>query len=147
MTAVGMRQNTMAIKRSNVRHVTGEHVRALNVAAADEALADIMIRGWGNLDQLSPVERYRFDLMAYGWLAAAEQAFADYESGQFPEDAMVIFHNNIPGVMSSSEGGLRWWRERRVWFNTRFRENVERLLAAPNSEAVAAGVNPRMPSA
>ena len=143
---VGMRENTTAIRRSNVRQVTGEHVRALNVAAADETLSDIMLRGWTDLDQLTPVERYRFDLMAYGWLAAAEQAFADYDSGHFPEDSMVIFRNNIPGVMNS-EGGLRWWRERQVWFSKSFRKNVERLLPFPNEESVRAGLNPRAPSA
>ena len=84
--------------------------------------------------------------MAYGWLAAVEQAFADYESGHFPEDSMVIFRNDIPGVLNS-QGGLRWWRERRAWFSTSFRENVERLLTHPNDEAVGAGVNPPLPSA
>ena len=44
---VGMRQNTTAIKRSNVRQVTGEHVRALSGIAADEVMSAVMVRGWG----------------------------------------------------------------------------------------------------
>lgn len=30
-----------------------------------------------------------------GWLAAGEQAFADYDAGHFPEDSMVVFRNNV----------------------------------------------------
>ncbi len=55
---VGMRQNTTAIKRSNVRQVTAEHVRAMNIVAADEVMSAVMVRGWGDLDELTPVERF-----------------------------------------------------------------------------------------
>ncbi len=107
--AVQVRQNTIAIKRSNVREVTREHVRAITYT--DPELSEIMMRGWADLEALTPLERYRFDLIAYAWLAAIEQAFADHDSGHFPDDSMVIFRNTIPGVVGA-EGGLRWWSER-----------------------------------
>ena len=141
---IEMRRNNTEMKRSNVRQVTSEHVRALEPIATDEALAEMMQRGWSDLGRLDPVERYRFDIFAYAWLASIEQAFADFESDRFPEDSMIIFRNNVPGVVGS-DGGRRWWRERQVWFSKSFRDNVDRLLANPNEESVGAGVNPLAP--
>ncbi len=128
-----------------MREVTKEHVRALNLATTDSELSEIMMRGWTDLSTLNPHERYRFDLGAYAWLAAVEQAFADHDSGHFPDDSMVIFHNNIPGVLGA-QGGSRWWHERKVWFSRSFRSHVERLLAAPNQESAGAGLDPLPPS-
>ncbi len=136
-----MRQNTIAIKRSNVRQVTSEHVGALKVVSADSSLSDIMFQGWIDLEELNPVERYRFDLGAYAWLASVEQAFADHELGLFPDDSMVIFRNNIPGVLNA-KGGAQWWSERQIWFSKGFRNQVDRLLQTPGDEYLGAGVNP-----
>ncbi len=62
------------------------------------------MRGWNDLSTLTPHERFRFDLSAYAWLVAVEPAFADYDSGHFPDDSMVIFRNNVPGVVEGRGG-------------------------------------------
>ena len=91
-----------------MRQAASEHANALRIASLDGEIAEIVMRGWADLERLDPVERYRFDLSVYQWLSSAEQAFADYASGQFPEESLTVFKNNIPGVMRM-QGGIDWW--------------------------------------
>ena len=57
---VELRRNTSATRRANIRQSTDGNSRALN-ALLDEGVAEIFIRGLKSLDDLSEVERYRFD--------------------------------------------------------------------------------------
>lgn len=132
-----MRQNTNALLRANVRQSTEHNDRAL-VELLDEGVADIFLRGLKSLENLSEVERYRFDLVFTMWLKSVEQAFEDFREGMFAADQLVAYENSIPGFLTTP-GGADWWSERQVWFSQAFRADVVRLCALPPAEASRAG--------
>ena len=133
-----MRHNTVAIRRTNARQTTSDNNGALRSIAENEDLAAIFVRGLASLEDLNPVERYRFDLALSQWLLNVEQTFADYEDGILPDSTLVVYKNTVPGFLNTP-GGAAWWNERKVWFSHEFRETVESLMANPTSEATAAG--------
>ncbi len=132
-----LRRNTSATRRANIRQSTDGNSRALN-ALLDEGVAEIFIRGLKSLDDLSEVERYRFDNSFYQWLNCCEQIFIDHRSGMFDDDQLVSFANSIPGYINTP-GGRVWWEERKIWFSHAFRADVARLCEQPNPEAETAG--------
>ena len=135
--AFQMRQNTIAIRRSNARQTTRDQANALG-EILDAEVAALFLKGQKSLDDLSELERYRFDLAFTIWLQSLEQAYADYDAGSFSTDHLVPYENAIPAFLTTP-GGSAWWEERRVWFNPRFRKTVERLCETPAAEAATAG--------
>jgi len=140
---VETRQNTRALRRANVKHTTAEHARSL-YAIQDPEVSEIVLKGTQNLEQLSPLEGYRFHLACYTWLASIEQAFEDYALGHYPEKSLMIFRRNIPAVLKTP-GGAQWWSERKALFADDFQESVERLLDNPPPGYEAGGALPQMP--
>ncbi|MFT7652306.1 MAG: hypothetical protein ACI9UU_001413 [Candidatus Azotimanducaceae bacterium] len=134
---IQMRQNTATIHRANVRQSTEHNDRAL-VELLDEKVADIFLRGQKSLDDLSEVERYRFDLAFTMWLKSVERAFADHRAGAFAADELVAYENSIPAFLTTP-GGIAWWEERQVWFSPVFRTDVAKLCSQPPADAESAG--------
>ena len=77
---IEMRRNNTEMERANVRQVTSEHVRALEPIATDEALAEMMQRGWSDLGRLDPVERYRFDIAEVRYRGPQDYRINHYEN-------------------------------------------------------------------
>ncbi len=84
-----IRQITVAAERTNARLTASDHARAVQ-SMQDEQVADIVLRGLTDLESLTPVELYRFDLAFTGWLEAIEQAHADYRLGVFPHELITV---------------------------------------------------------
>ena len=136
--AAQMRLNTHEISRTNSRRSYSDHATSLRPIVENDSLSDLLIRGWESRDDLKPAEKYRFDVAMGNWLQAVEQAFADYRDGAFPEEFLEVHRNTIPAFLSTP-GGASWWNERKVWFSSRFRREVEKLVANPGAEAKFAG--------
>ena len=133
-----IRGNTIAAERSNARQTASDHARAV-LSLQDEQTADIALRGMADLDALSPVEQYRFDLLMTVWLEAIEQAYADYRLGVFPEELIHEYRNRMAGALDSP-GGRLWWERRSPWFSPPFRVIIDELLANPPEEMKNAGI-------
>ena len=134
---IQMRQSTATMRRANIRHATENNSRALT-ALLDEGVSEIFIRGLRSLDDLSEVERYRFDNAFHQWLTSCEQIFIDQREGNFSADDFTVYENAVPGYLATP-GGNAWWEERQVWYSRAFREEVARLCARPPAEAARAG--------
>ena len=135
-----IRQNTIATQRTNARHSHADHASALH-GILDEKVSEIVLRGMYDLDALTPHERYRFDLAVTVWLEAVEQAFADYQHRDFPEDLIRPFRNRVAGVLGAP-GGRKWWQQRGEWFGGNFRKEVDSLLKNPPAGSENAGIRP-----
>jgi len=99
----------------------------------------ILLKGFDDLNSLSPVERYRFDLATLAWLQAIEQAFADIRQRDYPDDMEDTYRVMVPGVLNTT-GGLEWWASRKPWFSVAFQKEVEALLTNPPAEHEQTGV-------
>jgi len=134
-----IRLNTIATERTNARRTASEHTKA-NYAILDKEIAEIFLRGTANLDDLGPVERYRFDLAAAAWLDGIEQAFADYAQNNISRSLIEEYRNRTVGVLDTP-GGRAWWAQCSVWFSKEFRVEVDNLLANPPEEMKNAGIS------
>jgi hypothetical protein len=101
-----IRENTVAAQRTNARQSASDHARAL-LGVQDDVVSDIVFRGIDDLNSLTPLELYRFDLAITVWLEAIEQAHLDFENNSFPTDQYKVFRNRIPGVLNTV-GGRAW---------------------------------------
>ena len=135
-----IRQNTVATQRTNARS-TASDIGHVYDSLIDAEVAEIFVRGSENLQSLSTVERYRFDLAMVRWLQAIEQAFLDYREGFYPQEVFDTYRQNIPGVLGSP-GGAEWWHQRDAWFTSAFREYIDSVLLAPGKEAEKSGIRP-----
>jgi hypothetical protein len=133
-----MRQNTVAARRSNARQTTSDNNATLRSIAESGELSAIMIKGFGSLEELNPVERYRFDIALVQWLFNAEQTIADHKEGILPESTLVAYKSAVPTYLNTP-GGVTWWGERSVWFSQEFRETIDTLVANLGSEGMASG--------
>ncbi len=133
-----MRSNAIAIRRASARQTASDNNAALRAIFATDEMAGLVLRGYRSMDDLSDVERYRFDLALGQWLLSVEQSFADHEDGILPDSTMVLYRNVVPAFLSTP-GGLVRWEERKVWYTPEFRKIVESLLSAPPRHAATAG--------
>ena len=74
---IQIKKNTIETRRSNARATSHDHGAAIHAILEDEKVAELVLKGFEDLESLTPVERYRFDLATLVWLQAIEQAFAD----------------------------------------------------------------------
>lgn len=137
--AIQIRQNTTAMNRTTVRQALESNNAALT-SLLDEGVSELFVRGLKSLDDLSEVERYRFDNAFFQWVGSCDQAFIDKRDGNFSADSFVVYENAIVGYLITP-GGKQWWEESQAWFSPAFREDVDRLCSKPSAEASTAGPN------
>ena len=123
---VQIRQNTIATQRSNARQIASDHSQTLRSFMEGE-IAEIIIRGHQDLDSLTPVEKYRWDLAMSSWLEIIEQAYADSKLGAFPQDLLEEYRNRLSLIVDTN-GGRKWWAQNRSWMSPPFRADVDRIL-------------------
>ena len=138
---IELRRNARLLMRSNARQTASDSAHALSQLLPED-VSEIIRRGTTEgMAALDPSERYRFDLGFCVWLYPLEQAFADFRLGIYPPDHLVGHENAICGFLGSP-GGSEWWAERKVWFGTEFRAEVDQLLEAEREEGRKAGPIP-----
>ena len=107
-----MKRSNRIQLRQNAKQTARDDANALQALLAED-VSEIFMRGnVEGLDSLSPHERYRYDIAFVIWLHTAQEAFADFNAGLYPEDSLVSWKNSVPGFLST-KGGSRWWRERK----------------------------------
>ncbi len=130
-----IRENTVAAERSNARQTASDHARVILSFVENEEMADLRLRGLDDLESLSTVERYRFDLGMSVWLETIEQAFADAQIGKFSEDLLVEYRNRL-ALIVDTPGGRLWWTTRKSWLSPSFRNVVDRVLEEGTPEEI-----------
>ncbi|MGR8949756.1 MAG: hypothetical protein ACU84Q_17070 [Gammaproteobacteria bacterium] len=136
---VQIKKNTLETRRSNARSTSHDHGAAIHAILQDENVAELILKGCDDLQSLTDVERYRYDLATLVWLQAIEQAFADIRQRDYPDDMEDTYKVMVPGVLNTP-GGLEWWASRKPWFSAAFQKEVDELLANPPEEHTHAGV-------
>jgi hypothetical protein len=123
-----VRQNTHALKLAQYRGIHDGIRESLRSAESDPQLAEITLRGLNDLTSLNPVERYRFDLLFFGWLGQFELACEANLEGLYPTERLIPFETAIAAWMGTP-GGAAWWQERRVWFGPITQSGIDAALA------------------
>ena len=134
-----IRENTKAQTRSNRWEVIKELKASMRHLSSDTELAAVVLRGFSDINSLNQVERSRFDLSVYDWLAGFEGAFLDARDGIYPDESLQVIKRAIAGYIRT-DGGRAWWEQRRNWFTKAFQQAVDTIL---NDESIeVSGVGP-----
>lgn len=128
---VGIRANTRALMRTEVRDMQANSTAAFYAVANDGELSEILIRGFKSSDDLNEVEYYRFSVALLGYLTALEQAFVARRSNLYFDEDLRPLEANIYSLLAPA-GAKKWWSTRRAHFTLNFQEIVDKILSQPD---------------
>ena len=129
--AVGIRQNTLAIRSSNATTVLINTQELANLLIVDRELADLVLRAMKDEGELSPSEA----LAAYAWFfnmfkigELAYQAFMNDELDAEYWKAQLAFYS----AYWQTPGFRRYWPHRRDAFIPKFQAAVDECMDDPS---------------
>jgi hypothetical protein len=131
---VSVRQNTHAL-RLNTLHDVKESIREINVIWSQNGeLAEIMLEGFQNLDDLTGVRRVRFYTSMHNLFLGYENLFLQKQNGALAPEHWTGMAQHIIDVLSVP-GLQAWWAERKHWFTDDFQVFIDQ-------EVIPMGPNP-----
>jgi hypothetical protein len=128
---IGIRANTRALMRTEVRDMQANSTTAFYAVANDGELSEIVVRGLKSLDELNEVQYYRFTVAMLGYLTALEQAFVARQHNLYFDEDLIPLEANIYSLLGPA-GAQQWWSTRRDHFTPNFQKIVDNILSEPD---------------
>jgi hypothetical protein len=141
---VQLRQNTRAVQRSSAREAGNALVGAVQLHADSAELTDLTLRALDSLEQLTPVERYRFESWMYCWMHSHEQEHLASRERSHLDELLAPKRRAIAGYILTP-GGSQFWSERKSWFTDYFQNVVDDIVANPPPGFDTSGIRPKGP--
>jgi hypothetical protein len=98
----------------------------------------LALRAFTDLSSLDPVERHRFDLFFYFFIASFERALLAARDREYPEELLVPLNAGIAGFLRT-EGGRAWWKERKILFSAFGQQSIDGIINDPTIDDRGAG--------
>ena len=130
-----VRQNSDLLRARTFRESQTAHSEATSLLANNRELADIYHRGTNDPTSLTPVERERFAWFYAMFLANFQASYYQMERGLLDPELWESEIQNLK-TMLANPGGANVWAGAAPFYNKRFREYVQRLMA----ELIEAGL-------
>jgi len=122
--ALQIRQNTIAVRLSTL-HDVKDAISEVNLLAAEQGdLAEILVKGFQDLDQLSGAPRARFYTWFHNLFLGYENLYLQYLAGALDPSHWSGMAQHMKDV-SSVPGIQAWWADRAPWFTEEFRNYWE----------------------
>ena len=137
LLAYEMRQNTVAIKSTASQGVQ-DQLSALYEMAVNDPMMDIYIKGMSNYDQLTPVERGKFNAYLSNVLSAMENLYVLVQEGSFAADRAQGWWLILRSMLDYP-GGKQHWEDRKFRWTEDFASFVENdvmSLDAPSGTSI-----------
>lgn len=112
-----------------IHSLTQQWGDAVQVFATHPDLYAIWMRGLADFETLSAEERGRFSAIMVNLTQIFEMLHLNHRKGKIDAGLWEAFDNRLRDVFATS-GAQQWWALRRHWHSRRFREYVERAIAA-----------------
>ena len=125
--AIQIRRNTRTQKRANLGDIATELATTARCVATDPEIANLVLKGYGDLDSLDPVERYRFDAFIYAYIANFERALLDARNSDYPEEELDPLRIGIARSLGT-DGGHAWWKQSKTWFTLYGQQSIDAIL-------------------
>jgi len=107
---------------------------AVDALGRDRETACIYVRGINGLDNLNGIERYRFFVLWFHILRAAEQLHYYSLEGMVDERVWRGYEHQLDEIFRYP-GVQQYWKVRKDWYSDAFQDFVGRMIAeAPRSE-------------
>ena len=132
-----LRQNTLMQRVTATQTLVVDYENAVDLLAKDAESACIYVRGNNGLDNLTGIEQYRFFVMWFHLLRAAEQLHYYSLEGMVDQRIWRGFQRQLDEVVRYP-GVQQYWEMRRDWYSDEFQMFIDQIFArAPVAEPVS----------
>jgi hypothetical protein len=107
----------------------------LNVAAAAPETAPLILKGSADFNGLDSLERLRFTLLLRATFAWFEDIFSQAQRGAVDSEYWASRRQTGLGSLLQLPGIRQWWERDQDFFGNKFRDEVNRQLAAQQGAA------------
>ena len=134
--AIQIRQNTKMAQTSNYADLSFKVSEFNNLIASDSELADIYNRGIERFDNLSAVEKTRFNFAISRLMQAIQAMFHLRRRGYIDSELAQTNFDSI-AVFLTAPGIEEWWSANRKWWECGFRDFMDGMIESnkPPSES------------
>lgn len=135
-------QQNRDLMRAQIRHdLAMGIVELLNTPAADSQLASVLRRGALG-EELTPDERFQFDLRNNALLRYWEDVHYQYRQGLYDEVEYAAQKRAWGGTLARSVGLVAYWCEVRTLYSPQFMTELDTLLTTLKCDAAQTKGNP-----
>jgi hypothetical protein len=131
-----LRQNTLMQRVTATQTLVVDYENAVDLLNKDQKTACIYVRGSNGLENLTGIERYRFFVMWFHLLRAAEQLHYYSLEGMVDQRIWRGFQRQLDEVVRYP-GTQQYWAVRRDWYSDEFQGFIDQILEqAPVRDSV-----------
>lgn len=124
-----LRQNTLMQRVTATQTLVVDYETAIDAIGQDTETACIYVRGINSLDNLNGIERYRFYILWFHILRAAEQLHYYSLEGMVDQRIWRGFQRQLDEVVRYP-GVREYWAGRHDWYSDEFQSFVDGIIAA-----------------
>jgi len=122
-----LRQNTLMQRVTATQTLVVDYENAVDLLTKDQKTACIYVRGSNGLENLTGIERYRFFVMWFHLLRAAEQLHYYSLEGMVDQRIWRGFQRQLDEVVRYP-GVQQYWAVRRDWYSDEFQGFIDQIL-------------------
>ena len=122
--ATQIRQNTQVVRASSYEDVAKGTREFMALFVQDEKLAQMYLRGAVRLDQLTPEERLRFEMLL-GHFFANFDVTVDLFNRRMIDDKMMAPFTRYAQSLLAEAGVADWWNQSQHFFSDDLRAHIE----------------------
>ena len=127
--AFQIRQNTSVVRTSNYADLSFKISEFNQLIAVHPDLADIYIRGLESYDQLSDIEKTRFN-MSISRLMQAVQAMFHLRQRGYIDGKLAQTNFDSVALFLAAPGLQEWWQDNNRWWESDFQQLVNEMIDA-----------------
>lgn len=128
--AAQVRQNTISLRMGTGQRVT-EDLRTLYRYSADKDSADVIYRGFQDIENLAGSDRMRFYASMHDYFFAFQNAYFQMESGALDRRYWSAAVNSLKHL-ATFPGVRRYWADRKFYYADEFKEFLDRNVFVPD---------------
>ena len=129
--SIQIRNNTREVQTENVHRVTDSFNELNLLIASDEGLAELWHKGAQNYNDLSDIEKARFNFV---WLSAFRIYDSLYYQIQRGTGDEVLWQTELATLkwLFTYPGARDWWTQQQFAFSPGFKEYIDEHVRKPN---------------
>ena len=137
-----VRDSTKAVRSATAQAVHENFASWYMAIAEHPAELEVVLKGFGDLEGLSFIDRAVFNCIFLAFTSHAQNAFHQWRQGHLANELWTCWEFLLSNMVHSN-GGMALWRERSYVFAEDFRVEVEAIVQRePHMNARAFGVLP-----
>ncbi len=130
---VELSQNTLALRNQTEYANASEWISLFQSTALSPEMADIVLRGNADIEQLSEQERFRYFQHLSAYMIISESSYFSIRNGTYRYDADA--NERFILLILDTPGGRAYWELSGRSFSSRFADYVDALLAEADAAA------------